>query len=197
MDQTNKDLRQNLWGASGLSADLSIIYQTLIRNCLSARVDINIVEAPWDWQRMKRQAELGTPFKPGELFLKAASGNYEKACSGERIKVVIPNIDWLEMHKLLLFACIVFFLCIVIPVSILFPIEIERNRNKKDIYSVLCMFSLCRFAEKYHSWNNIPLWLWKLSVLDKVIPAIREFWSSSNYKINGLWMRSGTQTIEY
>lgn len=42
---------------------------------------------------MKRQAELGTPFKPGELFLKAASGNYEKACSGERIKVVIPNID--------------------------------------------------------------------------------------------------------
>lgn len=113
MDQTNKDLRQNLWGASGLSADLSIIYQTLIRNCLSARVDINIVEALWDWQRMKRQAELGTPFKPGELFLKAASGNYEKACSGERIKVVIPNIDWLEMHKLLLFACIVFF-CVLL-----------------------------------------------------------------------------------
>lgn len=96
---------------------------------------------------MKRQAELGTPFKPGELFLKAASGNYEKACSGERIKVVIPNIDWLEMHKLLLFACIVFFLCIVIPVSILFPIEIERNRNKKrhllsTVYVLLVL--ICR-----------------------------------------------------
>lgn len=62
---------------------------------------------------MERQAELGTPFKPGELFLKAASGNYEKACSRERIKVVIPNIDWLEMHKLLLFAYIVFF-CVLL-----------------------------------------------------------------------------------
>lgn len=107
--KSNKDLRQNLWDASGLSADLSIICQTLNRNCLSARVDINIVEALWDWQRMEQQAELGTPFKPGELFLKAASGNYEKACLRERIKVVIPNIDWLEMHKLLLFAYIVFF----------------------------------------------------------------------------------------